>query len=213
MRIINDKILPKELIKVIENDELEWDGGAVITSIDYFEDDVKIELSILVDRSDEKRQLWEVQLEGIRNENIKREWAEEIVVYDQHYLIKEQKDINSELYIKNEAVDSNKLLHDLYVHFLSKYEYEIPFDKYLNDTVDIDILLKMDNGLFAKGPKFILEEIDVILQNNKCETYFSGETPPKRWVNNKWIDESSDLIVLIIGESYFVAENIIFERV
>lgn len=213
MRIINDKILPKELLNVIENDELEWDGGALITSIDYFADDAKIELSFLLDRSDEKKQLWEVQLEGIRNENIKREWVEDIVVYDQHYLIKEQKDMNSELYIKNGATDSNKLLRDLYVHFLSKFEYEIPFDKYLNKTVDIDFLLKMNNGLFAKGPKFILEEIDIILQNNKCDTYFFGETAPKRWVNNQWIDESSDLIALIIGGSYFVAEKISFERV
>ncbi|CAG5083877.1 hypothetical protein [Parvicella tangerina] len=212
MRTINDEILPKELLQIIENDELEWDGGALITSIDYFADDAKIELSILLDRSEEKRQLWEVQLEGIRNENIKREWAEDIGVYNQHYLIKEQMDLNSELYLKNPTTDSNKLLHDLYVHFLSKFEYNIPFDKYLNKTSNIDFLLKMDNGLFAKGPKFILEEIDTVLKNHKCETYFFGETPAKRWLDNQWINETSDLIVLTIGESYFVAENITFKR-
>ena len=213
MRIINNEILPKELLTVIENDELEWNGGAIITSIDYFADDAKIELSILLDRSEEKRQLWEVQLEGIRSENIRREWAEDIVVYDQHYLILEQMDLNSELYVKNPTPDSNKLFHDLYVHFLSKFEYDIPFDKYLNKASNIDFLLKMDNGLFAKGPKFILEEINTVLQNNKCETYYLGETPAKRWVNNQWIDESSNLIALTIGKSYFVAETISFERV
>lgn len=213
MRIINDKIVPKELLRIIENDELEWDGGVLITSIDYFGDDAKIELSILLDRSDEKRQLWEVQLEGIRNEKIKRVWAEDIVVYDQHYLIKEQKDLNSELYIKSGAKDPNKLLHDLYIHFLSKFEHEISFDKYLNKACNIDLLLKMDNGLFAIGPKFILEEIDIILNNNRCETYFLGEMAPKRWINDQWIVESSDLFALVIGESYFVAENITFERV
>lgn len=213
MRTINDKILPKELLKVIENDELEWDGGAVITALDYFEDDAKIELSILLNRSEEKRQFWEIQIDGIRNENIKREWAEDIVAYDQHYLIKEQNDVNSELYIKKRALDSNKLLHDLYIHFLSKFQHEIPFDKYLNKTGDIDLLLKMNNGLFAKGPKFLLQEIDFVLKNNACETYFLGEVTPKRWVNNQWIDESSDLIALVIGESFFVAENFTFERV
>lgn len=213
MRIINDKILPNELLRVIDNDELEWDGGAIITCIDYYADDAKIELSILMNSSDENSQFWEIQLEGIRNETLKREWAEDIIVYDQHYLIKEQKDNNSELYIKKGATDSNKLLHDLYIHFLSKFESKIPFDKYLNKLGDIDFLLKMKNGLFANGPKFVLEEIDIVLKNNNCETYFFGETSPKRFVNNQWIDETSDLLALVIGGSYFVAENITFERV
>lgn len=100
MRIINDKILPEKLLKVIENDELEWDGGVIITSIDYFEDTIKLELLILLDRSDEKKQLWEVQLKGVRNDNIKRGWAEDITIYDQHYLIEEQKAFKSELYVQ-----------------------------------------------------------------------------------------------------------------
>ncbi len=213
MRIINNEILPKELLSIIENDEVECNGGAIITSIDYFEDDAKIELSILLDSPKEKNQLWEIHLEGIRNEYIRRDWAEDIIVYDQHYLIKEQKDLNSELYIKTPAQDSNKLLHDLYVHFLSKFENDISFDKYLNRTSSIDFLLKMNNGLFAKGPKFILNEINTVLENNKCETYYLGETPSKRWVNNQWIEESSDLIAITIGGSFFVAETISFERV
>lgn len=44
-------------------------------------------------------------------------------------------------------------------------------------------------------------------------TYFFGEVAPTRWVDDQWIEESSDLLALVIGESYFVAENIKFERV
>jgi hypothetical protein len=213
MRIINDQILPKELLKVLENDDLEGSGGVMVTSLDYFADDAKVELSILLDGSDEDNQLWEVQIEGIRNERIVRDWAENILTYDQHFLIKEQKDSTIELYIKNAASDSNKLLSDLYRHFSTQFENYISFDKYLNTSNNLDFLFKMENGLFAKGPKFIMIEMNNILEKNGCSTYYYGETSPKRLSNNQWIEEVSDLVVLSVGQSYFVAENISFERV
>lgn len=213
MRIINEKMLPKELLKVIENDELEWDGGVSISSIDYFEDDAKIELSILLDRSDNVRQLWEVQLEGIRNQKINRDWAEDIIIYDQHFLIQEQRDFKSELYIKNKPLDTHKLLYDLYMYFSKNYNGFISFDKYLNGVYNIEFLFNINHGLFAKGPKFILIEIDEILKNNGCSTYFFGNNKPQRLFNNQWVEDTSDLFTLLIGRSFFVAETILFERV
>ncbi|GAA4841748.1 hypothetical protein [Algivirga pacifica] len=211
MRIINEQVLPKELLLVIENDELEWDGGAIISSIEYFGDDAKIILSILLDRSEEA-QSWAIQLKGVRNEYIQREWSEDIVVYDQHFLIDEQKDSITELYIKNRAKDPYKLLHDLYLHFLSKFNGCIAFDKYLNKSHDFEFLLQMTDGLFAQGPEFILKEINSILNQNGCETYFWGDRVSQRWSNNQCIDETSNLIVLCIGDSYYIAEEITFTR-
>lgn len=201
MNQINQTILPKELLQIIENDELEWDGGALITSIDYFEDHVKIELSILLDRSDEKQQFWEIQLEGLKSEKILREWSEDIGVFDQHFLIDEQIDKSVELYIKSKANDSNKLLSDLYFHFKNEYDDLISFDKYINTS-----LIQMNFGLLARGPKFIMDQIKEILNTNGCSPYFYES-------NSIEIEEKLNLYVLFIGSSYFIAEKITFERV
>jgi hypothetical protein len=201
MNQINQIILPKELLQVIENDELEWDGGALITSIDYFEDHVKIELSILLDRSDEKQQFWEIQLEGLRSQRILREWSENIDVFDQHFLIDEQTDKHVELYIKSKANDSNKLLSDLYFHFSREYDGLISFDKYVNAS-----LIQMNFGLLARGPKFIMDRIKHILTINGCSPYFYEN-------NSIEIEDKPNLYVLFIGSSYFIAEKITFERV
>lgn len=77
--------------------------------------------------------------------------------------------------------------------------------------MDLGFLLNMNNGLFAKGPLFILEEVNTVLCENECQTYFLNKTPPKKWANNQWMDQSSDLMVLIIGDSYFVSEEIKFK--
>lgn len=205
MNDISYKILPEELLTLINKGELDWHGGAFITSFECLEEQkATLGIHLLLDKSKKKEQNWRVHIEGLVCERIQREWSgDNILVYDQHFLIEEQQGARTELYIKNAPDNPHKFLADLYHHFSKKFEDYLLFEHYLNQELSLKALLKMPFGLFAKGPQFILEEIQYILETNGVITYFQG----KHQIFLK------ELLLLSIGGSYFVAESFYFDRI
>lgn len=94
-------MIPKTIIQIIETGEFEDDGGMLITGLDFFADDCKIKLSLNSGDEDVPNQLWEIQIENIREERICYEWFYDIQNLRKHKLLEPYLEINKELYIKS----------------------------------------------------------------------------------------------------------------
>ena len=214
MPTVNHSIFPIELQNLLVKSEIEWDGSINITSIDYYGDDAKIELSFNDDRRGRLKQLWEIQLSGIREERIVRQPADTMIAYSEHFLIDEQQGNTIELYVKAKPSQTGDAFMEVYQYFYRTFQGFIPFEKYLNvKSTGADSSFDKDLGLFAHGPKFIMSEIKSILDSNGYSSYLAMERENTIQSETGWVKDDLNLFALIIGDSFFVAETMSFQRI
>ena len=146
-------MIPNNIIQIIETGEFEDDGGMLITGLDFFADDCKIEISLNSGDEDVPNQLWEIQIENIREERICYDWFYDIQILPKHKLLEPYLQINKELYIKSKPKSPDELLKDLYVHHRNTFGYLREIEKFFNTEKRLNELCEMEFGLFAKGPE------------------------------------------------------------
>lgn len=206
-------MIPNNIIQIIETGEFEVNGGMLITGLDFFADDCKIELSLKPGDENVPNQLWEIQIENIREERICYKWFYDIQILPKHKLLEPYLEINKELYIKSKPKSPDELLKDLYVHHRNTFGKLREIEKFFNTEKRLNELCEMEFGLFAKGPETYLEEYKSILEKQETQPYMYGNFKSKKWTGEKWIEENPNLKLLLMGESFFIADEFKFERI
>jgi len=203
MKILKEYI-PITLNKIFKCDEFLEDGGIIISSINYTKDKLELIFNIFYNGYEIPKQQWKIIINGLLKEKIERGWADYLVVYSDHYLLYEFSDIHGDLYFKEKSKNPDKLFIDLYKSYLKNYQGDfLPFGKGINPAMKITRLCNSNAGLFARGPKIILEKYHEVLSENNIRS-------------NIVISESekiSDLKILFFGDSYFIAKSFEFERI
>ncbi len=205
-------MIPKEIIEFIGTGQFEDDGGMLITSINFIADDCKLEVSLDSGDMEVPNQLWEIQVRNIREERICNEWFYDVQILMEHKLLDPYTEINTELYIKSKAKDPNELLKDLYVFHSESFGKFREIEKFFNTDKTLEKLCEMNFGLFAKGPRTYLSQYMSILERQNTEPYLYGEIKSKKWTGEKWIEENPNLKLLLCGETFFIADEFIFEK-
>nr|WP_276902468.1 hypothetical protein [Pedobacter kyonggii] len=92
---------------------------------------------------------------------------------------------------------------DLYKSHLKTYYGDFPFAYGINAAMDIFKLCKNRSGMFARGPKRILEKYQICLAKHNIQSNFVvGSSKPEH-----------KLKLLVFGESYFIGEEFLFTEV
>lgn len=210
MKLIKN-ILPKELEEIIDTGEFEDDGGIKITSLGYFADNLKVGFSLDSGDEDKPNQLWELQIDGLRDQKIVVDWANNLEFYSDHFLLWEFSRNHTSLYFKRKANNPDKFIADIFKTHRAVFEKWFDVEKYISSF--LFGLCNESNGLFANGPKEILDYYYRVLKRNNTEPYYYGSTEPKKWDGEQWVVEDKDLKLLIMGDSYFVGKKFTFQQV
>ena len=206
-------ILPIELEEAFSSAEFENEGGLDICSVEYLENVLLFNFSFYLDELEErKQQFWQLQVEGYRDSKIDLDnFGDFIVFYSEHNLLAEFKDLETELYFKKKGDNPELLLSNIYELHTIVFDNLIPFEKFLRGR-QLLMLCKSDTGLFARGPKSILQfYFDNLLKAGK-EPYFFGERKPQFWNGQKWIEETDNLKLALIGGTYFIGTDFNFKK-
>jgi hypothetical protein len=67
-------------------------------------------------------------------------------------------------------------------------------------------------GKLADGPEPLMEKYAQVLRRAGVKVSSPGSRPPVWWDGERWIQESTPLYALILGESYVVSETVTAER-
>ena len=202
-----------KLANIFSSIEFEEDGGIHITGTDWYSDDLKLEFSVRTGNEDE-HQLWEAQISGTRDELIKSDWADRLQLLEDHPLLWRFNDIQSELYFSQSTDRPYELINSVLEIHRKTVGNWYRLNEFINyGNLSFVDLCKSSNALFAKGPKKILTEYAGVLREFQMKPNLFGDRNPKRWADNKWVDETETLQILIIEESYVIAESFDFERV
>jgi hypothetical protein len=81
----------------------------------------------------------------------------------------------------------------------------IPFDRYLNNHVDLDALLGGGYGKLADGPEFLVAAYAAILERHGVSPSLLPARPAKWYDGRAWVETETHLNTLILGGSFFVA--------
>ena len=194
--------LPKELVENLNKTEYVEDGGLLIRSIRYIGDKLEVEFILSFGDYENPKQNWRLNIIGIKKEKIVINWASYPEIYSEHFLLYDFLDNYTELYFNSKASDSEKLFIDLFTKHNALFGRWIDFESYIHIPKDYSKLCSTQNGLFARGPKTILEEYEKCLISNGIKTRYIGEIE----------SEYKTLKLLILGDRYFIGENFEFKR-
>lgn len=203
--------LIKELNDIFTSIDFEENGGLYISKAEWTSDDLRLVIVIKTGVDDQK-QLREIQVKGVRDELIKSDLAESMNLYEEHPLLWSHNQMQVSLYFSQPTNRPHELLTDITALHNRKTANWIRLEKYLNSGLTAIELCKSNSGLFARGPINLLEEYKSVLEVFSMHATILNGHNPKRWVNGYQVDETEILKVLVIGNSYIIAESFDFIR-
>jgi hypothetical protein len=195
--------VPDELLAVLNSPEFDDEAGILIENVRFIKESGVLVFSI--NYSDEgSRQLWQVTIDGIKEERIMRTWSESLSIYNSHPLLLEYLDTYTELYFKGETDEWKNLFIDIYKGITVLSENKGDVSQYLFSPDKIKEISQYGHGLFARGPKTILKIYESCLAKYNIHAYYVGERESS--------NEDKQLQLLKIGESFIIGKVFSFER-
>ena len=202
---------PQNIWDVISSVDFEENGCLHITSADWCAGDLILHISVKTGIDDE-HELWQVEVSSVREELIKSAYCESIALLDDHPLLWRYLSMQGCLYFGRPTKNVHELsmrVYDAHVKLTSGW-YDL--NTFINKNISLVELCSSQSGLFAEGPMEVLQEYKGQLDYFEMNPSIVDVHSPKRWSEGQWVDETNTLVVLIIGDSYVIAEHFIFSR-
>lgn len=206
-----DDILPTSLEETFDDLKYEEFGGLTITSVSQL-DNTRLCVSFVLNtgnEADATRQHWNIIIsgfcDGLHKPGTNAQWPQ---FYSDHPLLWPMVDDHVSLYF-NHAVRSPELflkdLWDTHVRELEGYHDFKFFTSFARFLPPVDT----DMGLYASGPERLLKLYEACLDRAGAQPTIVGRWRPRRTTGT---NDSSipELILLVIGDSYFIGESIEF---
>lgn len=198
MKTVKD--LPIELETLLIKLE-EEDGGIIVSSLEYIDSDLEIYFTVSFPYSEIPHHNWRIRAINIKKERFERSWETNLRLFTNHPLLLKFNDDHSELYYHGKALHPEKLLFDVFRMFSENEWKDLEFGLGINTPDGFLKLCNGETGLFARGPKSMLEKYASVLHENGIRTSMLDNMEEDR----------QELMLLMLGESHFIAEEFIFD--
>lgn len=199
-----DYKLPEALEEVLNSLEYEEVGGIVIKATRFDKDDIYLKIHVFCDSLESPLQKWEVKVVNSKTEKITVNWCNNFQFFCEHVLLAEYQDNYAELYFNDTSDKVNEIFIDIYKSLLVLGN-SVDIAKYAYSPKSLELLCKQSYGLFARGPMTILSIYNKVLSKFGLKTNFMSEIESTA--------EHKNLKLLIIGESYFIGQDFVFNKI
>jgi hypothetical protein len=155
---------------------------------------------------------WTVEAKGVRRSRVALgdcdgPWE----LSQDHVLLWPFNQPRASLYFNGKTADWSGLLGELFeVHHALVNDW-LSFGECLRQLGRLHELSSAGHGLLAEGPQSLIEAYAERLRARRMAPSILTD-PPKRWDGSRWIDETGQLVVMTLGESFVVAEDFDFEK-
>jgi hypothetical protein len=167
-----------------------------------------------LDSCSDRSSNWLVRAHAARGVRLDlREPASRVELADTHPLLLPHAARRSELYVRNGPADPSRLLGDLWRAHRQVTGGWIPTDAYLNGGYGLlSGEIGRGFGQLAAGPRPLLEAYAEVARDHGMQPNLLGDHPPVRWEDGAYVEQTEPLHVLLIGDSWGVAERFTCER-
>lgn len=126
---------------------------------------------------------------------------------DDHLAIAQFTDPQVMLHFKGKVKSASRLMVDLWDVHRKVADDWIPFETYINNSSKLHDLISGGYGLLANGPKFLIDEYEIVLKKHSIGSSRTKEVPCKRWIENRFEPIIKPVAMIHFGESYIVAKK------
>jgi len=206
-------VIPEDL--KITFDSLEYEeGDFIVNGINFNQNNSELNFTLKLDYGDNLVfQSWKLITENCIDFKIDFDEIEPYFeFYNEHFLLNEFEDFQTEVYIKNSTENPEKLLTKLMELHYSKFENIFNIDKFIIGKNMLN-RCKMNSGVFARGPKTILEDYFIILKEFGTNPYYFGNQKPGIWKRDNWEENKTKYKLCILGKNYFIGTDFLFEKI
>lgn len=193
--------LLKELVAITATGEFEDNGGIDIASAHWRPRGLTLTLE--VDHGTGELSSWSVHCDEVLEYHLSSAFDCGLDIWDaSHPAIDQYVQQTERLTFATAAREPARVIGELWMAHRAAVDDWIPFDRYLNAELPLHILLASNGGELAKGPAFLLEVYERVLNEHGCR--------PSRVGSKEGAAEKASFIHF--GESYVVARTFKAER-
>lgn len=163
----------------------------------------------------ERSSRWRVRAHQVRGVQLNLpEAVSGIEIVNKHPLLLPHAARRTELFVRNAPQDAARLLGDLWRACHRVVSDWIKPNEYINWGYGLLSGERNGGGMgqLAKGPRPLLEAYAAVAQEHAMQPSLVGDHPPVRWDGKAWIEQTEPLYVLLLNDSWVVAEHYTCER-
>ena len=177
-----------------------------IVAAQWHENDLTVGLEVRPGGASPHQQ-WEIICRDVRRSRLERELESCIELLEEHALLLPHRQVHEQLFISSAPASAPAVVGDLWIAHRAATADWFDAEAFFNPHIGLVTLLESGNGLLASGPRAILEAYQDVLRSHEVRFNTIGARAPVWWKDGRWVPESEGLRVLIIGESFVVAES------
>ena len=194
------------LDEIFGSAEFEDDGWIAIDVARWQGDDLAVGLEVRPGGS-APHQHWEIACRGVRRSRLERQIEDRIELLDEHVLLLPHQQVHEQLFISSAPSNATAVVGDLWMAHRKVTADWLAAESLFNPHVSLVRLLEAGSGLLASGPRVILEAYEEVLNSHDIRFNRIGTRDPVWWKDGRWVPESEVLRVLVMGDSFVVAES------
>jgi hypothetical protein len=193
-----------QLRQFLESPEHDDDPFVRLDSFELHGHDATLNLRVMNYDADQTWGIWEVRALGLRDFLV-REPHGDLTAHSDHVLARQHTDRCVDLSFRGSPQSPAELVGQLYLTHHRLVADWIPFDRYLNNQVDLEPLLGGGYGKLADGPEFLVAAYAAIIERHGVSPSLLPARPAKWFDGRAWVETEAHLNTLVLGESFFVA--------
>ena len=191
----------------IEDPNEPYDPFIRVDAVDLSGDDALLSISVRDHHGTLEWSRWEVKVPGLRDYRILEAYGDLQVFAGDHVLALQHTDAQTDLFFRGKPSSPDEVVGQLLIAHREVTGGWFAFDRFLNETCNPEELFELGYGVLAKGPVFLLEAYEKVLSGASLKANLVNPRPAGSWNGEKWVEDKTPLHVLVLGESYFVAEG------
>lgn len=200
----------EKLIQALSSTDFEYYGSLLLEKV-HWSDKVRmliLQIEVNLDEEPKFPSKWEIICEEVEDHKITLGYSYDFLFDEDHVLSWEHYKSSCSVSFNGKTDDSLAVVGALYKTHTEIAQNWIPFNKYFNQSMQLDELIAAKFGqIVQNAPDEFSVAYENVLQSYGFLTSKSESRIPSSWHDNVWIPQTVPLSTMIFDKSYVVAEQ------
>ena len=197
----------ENLLNVTNDIDFEDYGTLRLTAVESEEHTLRLSLHLTAEEYPNTHQYWQIVCSGVREESLSFGYQSDLQFFDDHVLLWPHRQPHRSTSFYGKVDNPQAVIGALYQRHKELVGEWIPFHRFLNSNMALPELIAGGFGMLADGPERLILAYEDVMQAYGFSTSHLDSRAPVYWRGNEWVRQNAPVFVLILDQSYVVAEQ------
>jgi hypothetical protein len=197
----------ENLLDITKEIDFEDYGTLRLTGADADGDTLRLSLHITGDEYPNIHQTWQVLCSNVREDSLSLGDHHDFQLFDDHVLLWPHLSHRTSTSFYGKTENPLAVVGALYQRHEELVGEWLPFHQFLNPEISLPELISGGFGMLAEGPEPLILAYEDVMRSHGFTTSHLDPRKPVYWGGNGWLDQKAPAFVLILDDSYVVAEQ------